>query len=193
MSDTRTFFPGIHALRVLAAVLVVLEHSAYVSKDYTLLGYSIVQPYFSCGRIGVILFFAISGFVIALQRKKPVGEFIAHRFLRIYPSYWLAMAVAAVLFWMVSRHVQWPSLASILLYPSRIADDTFAIPYWTLTFEMTFYALAALSFSFRLTNRTLTLIAVLWIAVANLFAPASTGNYALDSAAYSFPGLPNIL
>jgi exopolysaccharide production protein ExoZ len=193
MSDTRTFFPGIHALRVLAAVLVVLEHAAYVSKDYTLLGYSIAQPYFSCGRIGVILFFAISGFVIALQRKKPVGEFIAHRFLRIYPSYWLAMAVAAVLFWMVGRHIQWPSLASILLYPSRVADDTFAIPYWTLTFEMTFYALAALSFSFRLTDRTLTLIAVLWIAVANLFAPASTGNYALDSAAYSFPGLPNIL
>jgi peptidoglycan/LPS O-acetylase OafA/YrhL len=189
----RTFFPGIHALRVLAAVLVVFEHAAYVSKDYTLLGYSIAQPYFAYGRIGVILFFAISGFVIALQRKKPVGEFIAHRFLRIYPSYWLAMVVAAVLFWLVGRHIQWPSLASILLYPSRVGDDTFTIPYWTLTFEMTFYALAALAFAFRLSDRTLTVIAVLWIAAADLFAPASSGNYALDVAAYSYPGFPNIL
>jgi exopolysaccharide production protein ExoZ len=193
MSDARTFFPGIHALRFLAAVLVVLEHAAYVSKDYTLLGYSIAQPYFSYGRIGVILFFAISGFVIALQRKKPVGEFIAHRFLRIYPSYWLATAVAAFLFWLVARHIQWPSVASILLYPSRVGDDTFTIPYWTLIFEMTFYALAALAFAFRLSDRTLTVIAVLWIVAANLFAPPSTGNYTLDGAAYSYPGFPNIL
>jgi peptidoglycan/LPS O-acetylase OafA/YrhL len=193
MSDIRTFFPGIHALRFLAAVLVVLEHAAYVSKDYALLGYSIAQPYFSYGRVGVILFFAISGFVIALQRKKPVGEFIAHRLLRIYPSYWLATAVAAVLFWLVGRYIQWPGIASILLYPSGIGDNLFTIPYWTLTFEMTFYTLATLAFASRLSDRTLTVVAVLWIIAVNLFAPAATGNYVLDVVAYSSPGLPNIL
>jgi peptidoglycan/LPS O-acetylase OafA/YrhL len=93
MIAARPFFPGIHALRAVAATLVVITHAAYVANDSAEV---VVAPYVAYGRIGVILFFAISGFVIALQRQKPVGVFIVHRLLRIYPSYWIALLTAAL-------------------------------------------------------------------------------------------------
>jgi exopolysaccharide production protein ExoZ len=182
MVEPRRFFPGIHALRFLAATLVVIEHSAYIANDYPLLLSITVIPHFSYGRVGVILFFAISGFVIALQRTKPVGEFIAHRVLRIYPSYWIALALEAVCFAALGKPIG-ATAASLLLYPSTGESSLTTIPYWTLAFEMTFYALAAVAFWRRLSDRSLTLIAVVWIAAVNLFP----GN-----VAYAFPG-PMIL
>ena len=149
-------------------------------------------PNFNVGRFGVILFFAISGFVIALQRSKPVGEFVTHRILRIYPSYWLALIIEAVLFTSLGLAIS-TTPAAFFLYPSVLANDFTSVPYWTLVFEMTFYALAAAAFAARLSDRTLTTIAVLWILAANLFAPAVTGIYLTDAATYAFPGFPNLL
>jgi exopolysaccharide production protein ExoZ len=179
-SEPAPFYPGIHALRAVAATLVVIEHAAFVANDYSLFGISLIVPHFSYGRIGVILFFAISGFVIALQRTKPAGEFIVHRLLRIYPSYWIAILLSAAAFASVGKHIS-ASPASILLYPSVTSDDALAIPYWTLVFEVTFYALAALAFAAKLSDRTLTLLAVAWIVAVNLFAadPASAVEYSL--------------
>jgi peptidoglycan/LPS O-acetylase OafA/YrhL len=50
MSQSPIFFPGIHALRFLAATLVVFDHAAFVSTDYFLFGFTIINPYFSYGR-----------------------------------------------------------------------------------------------------------------------------------------------
>jgi exopolysaccharide production protein ExoZ len=179
----RRYFPGIQALRAVAATLVVIEHSAYVANDYPLLLSITVIPNFSYGRIGVILFFAISGFVIALQRRKPVGEFVVHRLLRIYPSYWIALALEAVCFAVMGKPIG-ATAASLLLYPSADDSGLTTIPYWTLAFEVTFYALAAVAFWRRLSDRTLTIIAVVWIAAVDFF-PGNAG-------AYAFPG-PMIL
>src|SRR5467141_1869198 len=145
----RTVFPGLQALRALAAILVVIEHAVHVANDRSLFGFSIIVPHFFYGRTGVVLFFAISGFVIALQRTKPVKQFVAHRLLRIYPSYWLAMGLAAILLAVCGQAVS-VGPASVLLYPSSASEGTLSIPYWTLTFEMTFYTLAALAFAARL-------------------------------------------
>jgi exopolysaccharide production protein ExoZ len=192
MSVSRQFFPGIHALRAVAATLVVIQHAGFAAKDYFVFGYDIDNDYFIWGRIGVILFFAISGFVIALQRTKPVKQFVTHRLLRIYPSYWLAMGLAAILLAVCGQAVS-VGPASVLLYPSSASEGTLSIPYWTLAFEMTFYALAAIAFAWRLRDRTLTIIALLWIITSNWFAPAPIGDYGADIVAYSFPGFPNIL
>jgi exopolysaccharide production protein ExoZ len=180
MADSKRFFPGVHALRGLAAILVVIEHAGYVWNDYTPLGFA---PF---GVVGVVLFFAISGFVIALQRAKPVITFIRHRVLRIYPSYWLAMIVAAAALASLKQPVS-AIPSSILLFPSGISDSSLTIPYWTLAFEMTFYALAAVAFASRISDRILTTIAILWIALVNVVALAPTVG------SYTFPGLPSIL
>ncbi len=133
----------------------MLSQADYI--DIALLSYGAalpVEPYVVYGRIGVILFFAISGFVIALQRQKAVGVFIVHRLLRIYPSYWIALLTAALAFYLIGRPVAGLGPAPILLFPTATASDAFAIPYWTLVFEMVFYALAAVAFGIRLSGRT---------------------------------------
>lgn len=177
MAESQQFFPGVHALRALAAIIVVFEHAFYVWNDYTPLGIT---------SFGVVLFFGISGFVIALQRTKPVGTFIRHRLLRIYPSYWLAMIVAASALASVHQSIS-ASASSILLYPSTVSNSSLTIPYWTLAFEMTFYALASVAFAARLNDRTLTILAILWIALVNVVAVAPT------AVGYTFPGFPAIL
>jgi peptidoglycan/LPS O-acetylase OafA/YrhL len=176
MTELKPFFPGLHALRVVAASFVVYEHASYVAN-----GYVVDQArLFPFGRIGVILFFAISGFVIALQRTKPVGEFVKHRLLRIYPSYWIARAVETAC-WLALAKPVGTIAAAILLYPSTSGDDFTSIPYWTLVFEVVFYALATVAFALRLSDQALTALAVIWIVAVNLFAPnPSTGlEYAL--------------
>jgi peptidoglycan/LPS O-acetylase OafA/YrhL len=53
----------------------------------------------------VPVFFALSGFVLthALQTAPP-GRFLLARFLRLYPGYWLAMALGLAIVW----HGVWP-------------------------------------------------------------------------------------
>jgi exopolysaccharide production protein ExoZ len=178
MTESRQFFPGIHALRIVAALMVAFEHARFVSN-----GYDGGPPHlFYPGRSGVILFFAISGFVIALQRTKPVSEFALHRLLRIYPSYWIAIAIEVV-FRVTTSRPAGITASQVLLYPSISSCDFTAIPYWSLIFEMMFYALAALVFAMRLSDRTLTLLAVAWILAVNLFA-----SNPANLAEYEFPG-----
>jgi peptidoglycan/LPS O-acetylase OafA/YrhL len=180
MSDARQFFPGIHALRAIAATLVVVAHAASIAKDYSWIDFT--HPYFYHGRMGVILFFAISGFVIALQRTKPTGLFAAHRLLRIYPTYWLALVVAAVAFKVVGLPVR-AGPAVILLYPANTTQGGMWVPYWSLAFEMVFYVLAAIAFVSRLSDRTLTILAIAWIVAVNLF-----GSDPRDPEEYTCPG-----
>lgn len=177
MTASPRFFGGIHALRAVAAILVVGEHAAYVANHYTPIRMT---------SFGVVLFFAISGFVIALQRTKSWTDFVQHRLLRIYPSYWLAMIVAAIGLAAIHSPVS-ASASSLLLYPSTVSNSSLTIPYWTLAFEITFYALASAAYWARLSDRTLTILAVIWIVVVNLIAAAP------DVGRYTFPGFPGIL
>lgn len=171
------FFPGVHALRAVAAMSVLVAHSLFVAS-----GSKIIWEYDYLGRTGVVLFFAISGFVIALQRSKPVGEFIKHRALRIYPGFWIALALEAALFTATGFPVGFRA-ATFLLYPEIPPGLVTAIPYWTLTFEVTFYYVAAVLFALRLSDRTLTLIAALWIVAVQVL-----GSNPANAAQYAFPG-----
>ena len=175
------FFSGVHGLRALATMLVLLSHAIYFANDH-----AAAPGQVWLGRAGVMLFFAISGFVIALQRHKPVATFIKHRAIRIYPAYWIALALEAVLF----TAIGFPASVTpdvVLLYPTVPRGLATSIPYWTLTFEVTFYFVAALLFSMRLSDRQLTIIAILWIVAINL-----VGAEPPNEAAFGFPG-PGIL
>jgi exopolysaccharide production protein ExoZ len=89
-----------------------LSHAIYFSNDH-----AAAPGQVWLGRAGVMLFFAISGFVIALQRQKPVATFIKHRAIRIYPAYWIALALEAVLF----TAIGFPASVTpdvVLLYPT---------------------------------------------------------------------------
>lgn len=137
---------GIQVLRVFVAALVVAQHGYFYAA--TARGYGIEQmmPFFSLqlGIIGVFVFFVISGYVIGLQADTQPSRFILHRVLRIYPAYIAALALGGLLILgsgalpLAGLHPSW----SLLLLPAGRLVSWFVVPYWTLMFEVYFYAVA---------------------------------------------------
>ena len=120
---------AIQALRSIAALLVVFQH---VSVHVLLSKGLPLMPYLSLdfGRIGVLLFFTISGFVMVgcMHQGKA---FLINRPVRIYPGFWMAIGLSAIL--LSSSHFDWNfTISSALLLPVYGGNDAYKIPYWTL-------------------------------------------------------------
>ncbi len=132
------------ALRGIAALSVLLFHYAnQYDQNYHHLG---LLPYtFNVGKYGVQLFFVISGFVIfwTLERTCRAGDFVVHRFARLFPTYWASLAVTLCLVTVAGLPGQQVSLGDALLNATMFPDFLRAEPvdgsYWTLQFELFFY------------------------------------------------------
>ncbi len=139
---------SIESLRGISALLVLLYHYRLFLNDISPdLGHTL----FENGRIGVDIFFVISGFAIYLstqkQRERKVFPFLIRRFFRIIPLAWLLM----ILIYWLSPNIPWQVLfKSLLFIPLATVDPPFfgyniLTPAWTLTYELCFYALFALA------------------------------------------------
>ena len=80
----------IATLRGIAVLLVFFSHlNLNLSKELL----------FISGRIGVVLFFLISGILAYSSRyKKTLKQYIFNRFCRMYPVYWLLLILACITF-----------------------------------------------------------------------------------------------
>jgi peptidoglycan/LPS O-acetylase OafA/YrhL len=174
----RQKFGSVQVLRAIAANIVVLSHLSIIETKYSggfnILPVSIFGPG-GLGRLGVDLFFMISGFIMATlyQEQKAPLTFLWNRITRIYPIYWfytaLVLAVAAVAPGAVnSSYDQSPSiLKSLALWPDR-AQPWLGVG-WSLIHEMYFYIVIAVLMFFRL-NLALGLIC--WAAIVALSPPS---------------------
>lgn len=130
-------------LRAIAAISVVLCHASYylmAARDDSWLW----NIFARAGLFGVMLFFAISGYLMAqLAPGSTSLRFMAHRLIRIYPPYWLAVFVVVV----VSRGAIQPILAALFLAPGT---TTYVLGVeWTLPFELTFYLIVCTVIALR--------------------------------------------
>jgi peptidoglycan/LPS O-acetylase OafA/YrhL len=98
----RARLPYVDSLRAIAALSVLAYHAAFVLGG---LGSSGAGPWLQELNLGVVLFFAISGFLLyrpfALARVSgapapSVREYARRRVLRIVPAYWVALTLIAV-------------------------------------------------------------------------------------------------
>jgi len=145
---------ALQALRALAALMVVLDHSILNLIDKDMLPATLEPFAFRCGAAGVYIFFVISGFIMAFTSRHDGGAdnavaFFLRRVWRVVPLYWLATAIYALRLVVGSEP---PSLGEML-------QSLFFIPYfdqnqiyypvlgpgWTLNFEMYFYLVFAFS------------------------------------------------
>lgn len=147
-SDRYLFVDG---LRGVAALSVLLFH---LGRDY--LGLPILEY----GRLGVVIFFVLSGFVIchSFTNKKVtasfVGRFALRRSIRLDPVYWFSIALAIALIWLpgklLSYPVDLPSWSSVGLHLLYLQDLTGAptinVVFWTLCYEIQFYLVLCLLF-----------------------------------------------
>ncbi len=99
------------------------------------------------GRIGVVVFFLVSGFVVPFSIRAdstaPVQGFAIRRLFRIFPAYWLSVPLAAfAFFWAAGSPF---STRELLVNLTLLQDIVGVRPaegvYWTLLVELVFYAL----------------------------------------------------
>jgi peptidoglycan/LPS O-acetylase OafA/YrhL len=133
-SSTPKIVYRLQYLRAIAAVSVVLCHASYYLKE-TRGGTWLWDTFDRAGLYGVMLFFAISGFLMAqLAPLSAAPRFMAHRLIRIFPPYWLAVLIVVV----ATRGTICPSYSALLLAAQGTTSYVLGVE-WTLPFELTFY------------------------------------------------------
>lgn len=140
--------PYLQAIRGVAAMAVVVHH---VLKSRLVPGDAFGDLHL--GQAGVLLFFVLSGFIIAhTARDEPASNFARRRIIRVVPLYWLVTLVyAAILFRSdIARSggISFERLgdlgASLLFVPHfhfRMTENVWPVLVqgWTLNFEMFFF------------------------------------------------------
>jgi peptidoglycan/LPS O-acetylase OafA/YrhL len=160
-------FGYIDSLRGIAALLVIYLHLAdYFLRNEPNLGafdhWSFVAftDVIDIGKVGVIVFFAISGYVIPFSLMKrtdhAVPHFVISRFFRLYPAYWLSLPAGLVILVVVAhQHID----AALVVGNATMFQQFFGIEnvlgiYWTLQIELIFYALCIGLFIIGLLQKT---------------------------------------
>ncbi len=92
---SRPFFGGLDYLRVVALIMVTIQHAAAILNDKSWMTSGIVN----FGQEGVAIFLAISAF-LASQSQQPAWPWFVQRLRRIYPSLWIALAISFGLTWL---------------------------------------------------------------------------------------------
>jgi peptidoglycan/LPS O-acetylase OafA/YrhL len=157
-SDTKRV-QSIDGLRGIAALLVVLFHlHIAVSRAAADWLWPPIDWIARHGSLGVDIFFVISGFVIALSVSRGAGtfayfgRFILRRSIRLDPPYWAAILLEILLLHLTLRvfpehQVVLPSAAQIIshvLYLQNLLGyGNIVIIFWTLCYEIQFYAFFA--------------------------------------------------
>lgn len=134
---------SIETLRALAVILVFAHHLHS--------GANITLPYIAQigGWLGVQIFFVISGYLIILSALRyNTKTYVWHRFLRIYPAYFLWFIIFSIIF----RHLKWENIdfTSLLIhliflqhiFPEAYQKYNSLLVSWTLTIEIAWYVVA---------------------------------------------------
>lgn len=148
-------YAHIDALRGIAVMLVVWIH---VSESYRSLASESSRWLYrwahtlNVGRIGVVIFFAISGFVIAHsikgERKEGSRRFWIRRFFRLYPLFWLSVGIGGLVMsmWFARHYDLGTFAANATMLPLFFGKEPILGLYWTLEVELIFYLLCWLLF-----------------------------------------------
>jgi peptidoglycan/LPS O-acetylase OafA/YrhL len=161
-------FPCFDGLRAIAALMVVFHHAAFTTA-FELRGVRVpfthhtwmVGDYFARMDSGVQVFFLISGFLLyrpmvsaAFAGKHPrdARSYTRHRFLRIFPAYWVAFVVITIFFG-ISMPIAGPRSIFEYFFLVHLYDTGTAVvngqhafralggisQSWTLVVEVSFY------------------------------------------------------
>lgn len=174
------FLPELESMRGLAALAVVVEHCfnysggpalGWLERNSSLSGVGLwlLHLIFN-GRAAVVLFFVISGFVLARQldglfagNHPRLQSYFVRRFFRIVPAMWAAVVFA----YMLAMHFR-PELtvnASLLLRTLLLQDITLDVPLWSLHVEIVCCAVFPLLYLFNQdAGRKTSFVSVLLLA-----------------------------
>ncbi|MGZ3861838.1 MAG: acyltransferase family protein [Bacteroidia bacterium] len=121
------YFPNLNGLRFIAAFIVIIHHIEQFKNIFGLRSYWENYHIFILGKLGVTLFFVLSGFLITyllLEEKKEFGfisikEFYIRRILRIWPLYYFVTFLG----FFVLSHIPFFNLPDV----SPVGESSFII------------------------------------------------------------------
>ncbi|HEY9744738.1 MAG TPA: acyltransferase [Oculatellaceae cyanobacterium] len=143
-----------------------------------------IYGFWDLGKIGVVAFFFISGYVIAytLNRLKtaPVRSFIISRFFRLYPVFWVSLAMMLCLRALTGHFYPLEQiLANITMFNKFVLIPDINGVAWTLQIELGFYILAVLFYMRKLSKNATSIVTAIYLflgtALVLAFAKAKTG------------------
>jgi peptidoglycan/LPS O-acetylase OafA/YrhL len=103
MTKQKIYFPNLNGLRFIAAFLVIIHHIEQLKEISNLNSYWNSVPFIEViGKLGVLLFFVLSGFLITYLllaeensiKTISIRKFYIRRVLRIWPLYFLIIILA---------------------------------------------------------------------------------------------------
>jgi peptidoglycan/LPS O-acetylase OafA/YrhL len=165
--------PALDLLRLAAVGAVILYHYGFwgpASHGVPQVALPALAPVAQYGFLGVPVFFAISGFVIAYSAEgRTATGFAIARFSRIYPTFVLCMTLtsgATLLFGaghFEATPAQW--FANLFVAAPLIGQPYVDTSYWSLVIEIVFYAWVAAFIALGIFPRRIDTIIVAWLAI----------------------------
>jgi peptidoglycan/LPS O-acetylase OafA/YrhL len=161
---------SLDALRAIAALLVLVFHYELLSQD--------VRPgdppkamdaiWAQYGLMGVELFFVISGFVIlmTLERAPTIFNFAVNRAARLYPAYWASVIVTAAYLLPLGEANLRTAILNMTMLQRFVNGRDLITAYWSLGYELWFYAIMATVAACGALNRV-PVLSLLWLLVSS--------------------------
>jgi len=102
VNKLKIYFPNLNGLRLIAAFLVIIHHIEQIKSRFDIETYWHVPFISIIGKLGVVLFFVLSGFLITYLllteehsfEKISIKNFYIRRILRIWPLYFLIILLS---------------------------------------------------------------------------------------------------
>jgi len=198
MNKQKIYFPNLSGLRFIASFLVVIHHIELMKANSKTDNYWGVNPFIGIiGKLGVVLFFVLSGFLITYLllaeeqsfNKISIKNFYIRRILRIWPLYYLIVILAFLVLTNIElftlpgqgKDVIYSNLISkLILYAIFLPNLTFSLygqdPYifqtWSIGTEEQFYLMWPILFKYLKNSRMFLMffIIVFYIFFARVLA-----------------------
>jgi peptidoglycan/LPS O-acetylase OafA/YrhL len=165
---------NVDAMRAVCAFAVLLFHYGFRGSFdgfYAPLFASGVSEGLEFGQVGVLIFFCISGFVIAYSSDgRSALQFATSRFARIYPTFVLCLTLLFAVRFLWGGE-QFPAitrqyLANFSLLPQIFGQNFLSGVYWSIVVEIGFYAWVFLWMSIGVFQRHRFLIMADWLLLS---------------------------
>ncbi|RFC55736.1 acyltransferase family protein [Brumimicrobium aurantiacum] len=186
-SQPKVYFKNLNAIRFIAASLVIIHHTEQIKNIFHIENNWGNQGVAIVGKLGVILFFVLSGFLISyllFKEKDTIGnidvkKFYVRRILRIWPLYFLIVIMAFFIFPFVDAlsipgyeslgskgNVVEMFLLYIFMMPNIVLTVYGVVPYasqlWSIGTEEQFYLIWPI-LNKKINNKWLLMLSVIGI------------------------------
>ncbi len=220
MDKQKIYFPNLNGLRFIAAFLVIIHHIEQIKSFSKIENYWGSIPFVGIiGKLGVVLFFVLSGFLITYLllteehsfKNISIRKFYIRRILRIWPLYFLIIILAFFVLPNINLFT-WPGygkevvfsnlLLKLFLYaiffPNLVLSLLGIVPYashtWSIGTEEQYYLVWPIILKYFKKNRiTLMLfIIVSYLAFGKILSTHYADNLPFKSVIKAFWSTFNI-